>query len=190
MDQRPSIAKRVDHLLGLATVLAEIVVAQKIQQLNKKDAAHSLLAERLRRHTDRGFTLKARYKRKHVMKKLDKINYAYGASTAAFSAAVDACRAMVNSLDKPDGVSCSSIATHERMMHVQILIFHEQAAQVLCAMQEIRSSIELVQKCEPDPCFPEILKPRDEEVSEEEEEEEEYKKKEEEAKQGEAAANT
>ena len=158
MNQRTSIPERINDLLGLATVGAGLMLARAFKEgLDSKDPNYAPFATFLRRQIGPGYKLKATYDQERMQKRFDKIDRSHAHCIKALEAAVTACKDFRAGLDNPDELECSRFSSHERAMHKAILIFYEQAALLLCEMQEIRSSVQIIHECEPDPCDPLFL---------------------------------
>jgi hypothetical protein len=172
MHPRPSIAERLSDLMGLVTEGLELFVAHRTEDLAKTDPE---LAAKLRGRLGPGFTLRPEFDEKFVAGRFDFIDQAHQESVRAFGDAVQASKTMIrvlgNARDRRAGVAIDgwTIASHQRAIHSQVLLFHLRAAQVLCAMQEIEGSIRVLHESEPDPCA--ALPPKDEEAYGEGEEE-------------------
>lgn len=161
MNQRPSIADRISDLLGFAVEFGKLAMAQQLERVEPGDPQREALAALLRREIGPSYRLVPTFDAEYVEERLAYISTQREESVVALGVAIDRCTSWVRTIEavargqrEDVALDCVTIASEQRVMHEQILLFYVRAAQILCAMEEIRGAVRFLHECDPDPTIP------------------------------------
>jgi hypothetical protein len=150
MYQPQSVTQRVSDFLALLTKSLEFFLSQKVAEVAKD---HPGLAAEWGKRYSADYRVVPSYDADFVKAKIEVMEGAYQASSSAFSDAFGASKAFVQAVEAAQAgeasLDCATLASLQHAIHTQILLFQLQAAQAVCAMEEIQGAIQLLHECLP-----------------------------------------
>lgn len=164
MYQRPSIPERINELLSLVGDWGKLALAKEAKGLDEKDEMRIKLMQHLYKEPGTGFRVVPLYDQALVNRKLGQIEALHSECTGALSGAVVGFQGFGRQLADHKrldhvAVDCVVMVETYRAAYEKILLFNIRSAQILCAMEEIRSSVRFIHECAPDPCVPPLFEP-------------------------------